>query len=65
MFCLGGDAQTKSMTDEDGVDLSVYGADAVEAGSLEFSTGVAFGPPGPCPEPVWPTHLSATSPIGA
>lgn len=26
-----------------------------EAGQLEGSTGVAFGPPGPCPAPTWPT----------
>jgi uncharacterized protein (TIGR03382 family) len=29
-----------------------------EAGQLEGSTGVVFGPPGPCPAPAWPTTFS-------
>jgi len=29
-----------------------------DAGQLEVSTGVAFGPPGPCPAPTWPTMFT-------
>lgn len=29
-----------------------------EAGRLEASTAVAFGPPGPCPAPTWPTMFT-------
>ena len=44
-------------------EVTVNGAvdgDAIvfEAGQLEVSTVVAFGPPGPCPAPMWPTMFT-------